>query len=354
MTVSPSVAHRDPPKSGDLFQRQRAARRRRLTYALLAIGAILAVLVLVSLAIGSNPLTLAEVWAGLTGGERSRASIIVWELRMPRTVLALVIGCALAVAGVVMQALTRNPLAEPGILGVNAGAAFAVVASATLLGATDVRSYLWFALLGAAAAAGFAYLVSLRRTHRSDHARLVLAGVALSASLGACTGIITMFNSKTFSSYRFWVIGSVADRGPDVLLPILPIVAVGLVLAAVQAPSLNALALGEEQATALGARLGPIRVVAFLAITLLCGAATAAAGPIGFVGLVVPHVLRLVVGVDQRVVLALSALLGPALVLGADIVGRVITRPGELEVGVVTAFIGAPVLLALLLGRNWR
>ena len=354
MTISPFVAHGDPPKSGDLFARQRAARRRRLTYALLAIAAALAALVLVSLAIGSNPLTLAEVWAGLTGGQRSRASIIVWELRMPRTVIALVIGCALAVAGVVMQALTRNPLAEPGILGVNAGAAFAVVASATVLGFTDVRSYLWFALLGAAAAAGFAYLVSLRRTHRSDHARLVLAGVALSASLGACTGIITMFNSKTFSSYRFWVIGSVADRGPDVLLPILPIVAVGLVLAAIQAPSLNALALGEEQATALGARLGPIRVVAFLAITLLCGAATAAAGPIGFVGLVVPHVLRLIVGVDQRVVLALSALLGPALVLGADIVGRVITRPGELEVGVVTAFIGAPVLLALLLGRNWR
>lgn len=353
MTISAVEIAPEAPKTGG-FSGRLAARRRRLAYLAVGIACLLAVLIAVSVGIGSNPLSPAEVWAGLTGPRSTREAIIVWELRMPRTLLALVVGCALAVAGVVMQALTRNPLAEPGILGVNAGAAFAVVAAATLLGATDVRSYLWFALLGAAAAAGFAYVVSLRRTHRSDHARLVLAGVALSAGLGACTGIITMFNSKTFSSYRFWVIGSVADRGPEVLVPILPFVAVGLVLAAVQAPSLNALALGEEQATALGARLGPIRVIAFVAITLLCGAATAAAGPIGFVGLVVPHLLRLVIGVDQRTVLVFSVLLGPALVLGADIVGRVITRPGELEVGVVTAFVGAPMLLALLLGRSWR
>ena len=353
MTVSAPVAHPETPKSGGLAGRL-AARRRRIGSTAAGIAVLLAGLIALSVCIGSNPLSPTEVWSGLTGPGGTREAIIVWQLRMPRTLLALVVGCALAVAGVVMQALTRNPLAEPGILGVNAGAAFAVVVSATLLGATDVRSYLWFALLGAAAAAGFAYVVSLRRTHRSDHARLVLAGVALSAALGACTGIITMVNSRTFSSYRFWVIGSVADRGPEVLLPILPFVALGLVLAAVQAPSLNALALGEEQATALGARLGLIRALAFVAITLLCGAATAAAGPVGFVGLVVPHLLRLAVGVDQRVVLALSALLGPALVLGADIVGRVITRPGELEVGVVTAFVGAPMLLALLLGRSWR
>ncbi|MFT3875036.1 MAG: iron ABC transporter permease [Propioniciclava sp.] len=340
--------------SAERLLRSRAAQRRRVVFTVAGGLVLLAVLVATSVAIGSNPLTPAEVWRGLTALDGSRESLIVWELRMPRTALALVVGGALAVAGVLMQALTRNPLAEPGILGVNAGAAFAVVTSITLLGLTQVHQQLWFALLGAAAAAGFAYTVSLRRTHRSDHARLVLAGAALSASLGACTGIITLFNSKTFSSYRFWVIGSVANRGPEVLMPILPLIAVGLVLALTLAPSLNALALGEEQATALGARLGLIRVLAFVAITLLCGAATAAAGPIGFVGLVVPHTLRLLIGADQRTVLALSVLAGPALVLLADIVGRVVTRPGELEVGVVTAFIGAPVLLALLLDRSWR
>ncbi len=311
--------------------------------------ALLAVLIALSLAIGSNPLGIGQVWDGLIRQDGSRASLIVWQLRMPRTALALVVGAAMAVGGVVMQALTRNPLAEPGILGVNAGAAFAVVLSLSLLGVTAFTGYLWFALGGAALAAGFVYTISIRRTHASDHARLVLAGTALTASLGACTGVITMFDTDAFSNFRFWVIGSVADRGMEPLLAIAPFVALGLVAAFGIGPALNALALGDEQATALGVRLPVIRLVAFGAITLLCGAATAAAGPIAFVGLVVPHTLRLVAGVEQRTLLVLSAILGPALVLGADILGRVVARPGELEVGIVTACVGAPVLLALIL-----
>lgn len=321
---------------------------------LLACTAAIVLLSLASLAIGSNPLSLGEAWQGLVRVDDSRASIIVWQLRMPRTALALAVGCALAVAGVMMQALTRNPLAEPGLLGVNAGAAFAVVVSISLLGATTVDGYLWFALGGAALAASFVYAISVRRSRPSDHARLVLAGAALTASLSACTGIITMFDTDAFSSYRFWVIGSVADRGLEPVIAILPLVVAGLVLALASGPALNALALGEEQATALGVRLPIVRLLAFASIALLCGAATAAAGPIAFVGLVVPHALRLLVGVDQRALLLLSFLAGPVLVLAADIIGRTIARPGELEAGIVTAFVGAPVLIALILRRRTR
>lgn len=316
--------------------------------------ALLAALMLLSLAVGSKPLTPAEVWQGLTAIDESRESIIVWQLRMPRTVLAVVVGAALAVAGVLMQALTRNPLAEPGLLGVNAGAAFLVVVALAFLGVSSTLGTLWFAFLGAGLAAGFVYAMSLQRTRESDHARLVLAGAALTACLASLTGIITMFDSETFDSYRFWVIGSVAERGVEPLLVVVPAIVLGLLMALACGPALNALALGEEQATAFGVRLPLVRFLTFAAITLLCGAATAAAGPIGFVGLVVPHALRLLVGVDQRTLLALSALVGPSFVLAADCVGRLLAQPSELEVGIVTAFLGAPVLLALIMRRRAR
>ncbi|WP_246180379.1 FecCD family ABC transporter permease [Kocuria coralli] len=333
--------------------REAPRRRRGVAAGVFLLGAgIVVLLFFLSLAIGSKPLSFPDVWHGLTTMDGSRESIIVWQLRMPRTVLAVLVGAALAVAGVMMQALTRNPLAEPGLLGVNSGAAFVVVLSITVLGATGIGTNLWFAFLGSALAAGFVYGISIRRTHASDHARLVLAGAALTACLGSLTGIMTMFNTEVFSSYRFWVIGSVAERGTEPLVAITPFVLVGLVLALACGPMLNALALGDEQATSLGVRLAVIRGLAFASITLLCGAATAAAGPIAFVGLVVPHALRLVVGVEQRVLLSLSLIAGPALVLAADIIGRIVAPPGELEVGLVTAFIGAPVLLALIMRRR--
>lgn len=333
-----------------------AIRRRgvRVGVVLVAGVAVVTVLALVSLAIGSNNLSLGQVWTGLLAADGSRESIIVWQLRMPRTALAIVVGAALAVSGVLMQALTRNPLAEPGLLGVNAGASFSVVLALSVFGATTIDHYLWFAFVGAAVAACFVYFISIRRTHASDHARLVLAGAAMTASLGACTAIITMFDADTFSSYRFWVIGSVADRGITTVVQIVPFMIAGIVLAFVTGPSLNALALGDEQATALGARLTLVRLMVLATVTVLCGAATAAAGPIAFVGLVVPHLLRIIVGVDQRTLLVLSVVAGPALVLAADLVGRTVARPGELEVGIVTAFVGAPALIILLLRRGTR
>ena len=307
---------------------------------------ILLVLITESLALGSRTLSPEEVWQGLLAHDNSVASKVVWGLRIHRTILAIVVGASLAVAGVVMQALTRNPLAEPGILGVNAGASLAVVAAIGGLGLTSVNQYLPFAFAGAAAAAVLVHMMS-RRSADSGPARLVLAGVALGASLSSITGTITMYNSKIFDSYRFWVVGSLENRKLEVLLWVAPFLAVGLVLALASAHSLNALALGDEQATALGVNLAVVRGVAFVALTLLCGAATASAGPISFIGLVIPHVVRLLVGADQKHLLAWSVVAGAGLLLAADVVGRLLIRPTELEAGIVTAFIGAPVLLVL-------
>ncbi len=316
----------------------------------LVLGVLSVLLCLVSLAVGSHSLTLEEVAGAFVPGRTTVASVIVWQLRMPRTVLAVMVGASLAVAGVVMQGLTRNPLAEPGILGINAGASLSVVLSMSLLGLTDVSDFLWFAFAGAALAAFLVHLMSVPSADAGP-ARLVLAGVALGASLRSITGTITMYDSVTFDSYRFWVLGSLADRDAVLLVWVVPFLAVGLVLALVSGLTLNALALGEEQAKALGVSPRRARALALTSITLLCGASTAAVGPISFVGLVVPQVLRLALGADQRRLLAVSLVAGPVLLLAADVVGRVILESGEMEAGVVTAFIGGPVLLVMVIQR---
>ena len=316
----------------------------------LVLGVLSVLLCLVSLAVGSHSLTLEEVAGAFLPGRTTVASVIVWQLRMPRTVLAVMVGASLAVAGVVMQGLTRNPLAEPGILGINAGASLSVVLSMSLLGLTDVSDFLWFAFAGAALAAFLVHLMSVRSADAGP-ARLVLAGVALGASLRSITGTITMYDSITFDSYRFWVLGSLADRDAVLLVWVAPFLVVGLVLALASGLTLNALALGEEQAKALGVSPRRARALALTSITLLCGASTAAVGPISFVGLVVPQVLRLALGADQRRLLAVSLVAGPVLLLAADVVGRVILDSGEMEAGVVTAFIGGPVLLLMVIQR---
>ena len=316
----------------------------------LVLGVLSVLLCLVSLAVGSHSLTLEEVAGAFVPGRTTVASVIVWQLRMPRTVLAVMVGASLAVAGVVMQGLTRNPLAEPGILGINAGASLSVVMSMSLLGLTDVSDFLWFAFAGAALAAFLVHLMSVCSADAGP-ARLVLAGVALGASLRSITGTITMYDSVTFDSYRFWVLGSLADRDAVLLVWVTPFLVVGLMLALASGLTLNALALGEEQAKALGVSPRRARALALTSITLLCGASTAAVGPISFVGLVVPQVLRLALGADQRRLLAVSLVAGPVLLLAADVVGRVILDSGEMEAGVVTAFIGGPALLLMVIQR---
>lgn len=311
----------------------------------------LVALLVASLALGSRQLGPEELWQGLMIPEASVPRAVVWELRVPRTVLAVTVGAALAAAGVLMQALTRNPLAEPGILGVNAGAALAVVVSISLVGARTVEQHLSAALLGAGLAAALVHLMA-RSSQDAGLTRLLLAGTAVGASLSSVTGTITMYDTKAFDSYRFWVVGSLEGRGTEVLAPLVPALAAGILLALVAARGLDALALGEEQARALGADLRRTRGTALVAITLLCGAATAAAGPLSFVGLIVPHTARLLVGTGTRRLLSWSLPSGAALLLGADVLGRVVARPAELEAGVVTAFLGAPVLVLAVMRRS--
>ncbi|GAA4662771.1 iron ABC transporter permease [Gordonia humi] len=322
--------------------------RRYLTAWLLGLVA-LAVLCVLSCAVGSRSIPIGDVLTALADHDDSRESIIVWELRVPRTLLAVVCGAALAVAGVVMQAITRNPLAEPGILGVNSGASIAVVLAIAALGVATPAGYMWFAFVGAGVAAVVVFVLGTSRTGPTSHTRLVLAGIALSTSLSSFIGIITMFDSSTFDSYRFWVVGSLENRTMEVALWVTPFVVVGLGVALVLGNHFNALALGDEMGAALGLTVARVRVLGFGVVVILCGAATAAAGPIAFVGLVVPHAVRLVAGVDHCRNLALSLVAGPILLLASDIVGRLVVRPAELEVGIVTAFIGAPVLLLLIL-----
>jgi len=316
---------------------------------LLLLLIVLAVAVVASLGIGARPLSAAHLLHLLVAPDDSSDAVVLWELRLPRTLLGLLVGAALGLAGALMQALTRNPLADPGLLGINAGAAFAVVAGLSLAGLDDAPTRLACALLGAALAAGLVYLLGGSAPARGQPLRLILAGIALSASLNACTGIITLFDSVVFDSYRFWAVGALSGQTPGGALTILPLLLIGLLLGLPLGGRLNALALGDDLGRALGARPGQLRLLAFVAIVLLCGAATAVAGPIGFLGLVVPHALRLLVGADWRWILALAPLAGANLLLLADTLGRRVALPGELEAGIVCALLGTPVLLALII-----
>jgi iron complex transport system permease protein len=320
---------------------------------LLAFFVLLALAVALSLAVGSRPVGLGTVWGALTGQDVPAADhVAVVGLRLPRTVLGVLVGSALAVAGALMQALTRNPLADPGILGVSSGAAFAVAMGVVLLGVTRPSGYVWFAFGGALAATVAVYLVGSAGRSNASPAQLTLAGVALSAVLTGVIGALRLTDQERFAVLLTWESGSFQSRGWSVVLPVLPFVLAGLVLAAVVAGALNTLGLGEDLATALGASVQRTRVLAVVAITLLAGGATAMAGPIALVGLMVPHIVRWLTGSDQRWIVGLSALAGPVLILLADVAARVLLWPGELPVGVVTAFVGAPVLIALVRRRK--
>jgi iron complex transport system permease protein len=255
-------------------------------------------------------------------------------------------------AGAIMQALTRNPLADPGLLGVNSGAAAAVVFAIGVLGLTGPTGYIWFAFGGAAIAAVVVYELGTRGRAGATPIRLALAGTAISAALSAFTPAMVLLDSQTFDAYRFWAVGSLAGRGMTVLADVAPFLVLGVVLALALARPLNAIALAEDAGRALGAHITRTRALAALAVTLLCGAATAAVGPIGFVGLTVPHIARAITGPDQRWVFPYSLVLAPILLLGSDIVGRLVIRPAEMQVGIVTAFIGAPVFIALVRRRR--
>lgn len=327
---------------------QVSAVRRGLVVACLA--AAVAVACVASVFLGSQGIGFDEVWAGLITGAGDPGAI-VRGMRIPRTGVALAVGAALGIAGAVIQGFTRNPLADPGILGVNAGASLGVTVGVTFFGLTSVGGYIWFSFAGAIAATVLVYLIGSAGRTAPDPMRMTLSGVALGAVMGGVVAAIGLLNPQTFQTMRSWNAGSLTSLTPDVF-SVLPFIGVGLALAFCLAPSLNALALGDDLATALGSRVALTRVLSIVAVTLLCGAATAAAGPIAFVGLMVPHAVRWFVGPHQGWILLGTVFAAPLLLLTADVVGRLVLRTGEMPVSVVTAIIGAPVLIALVRRRK--
>jgi iron complex transport system permease protein len=314
--------------------------------------AALVLAVLLSLAIGARAIPLHDVVEALRGRLDGGDAAVVTDVRLPRTALGLLVGAALGIAGALMQALTRNPLADPGLLGVNAGASAAVVSAIGLLGITAPEGYVWFSFAGAAAASVLVYAVASAGRGGATPVRLALAGTAITFALIAYVYALALTDPLLLQRYSQWSVGSLGGRGSTELTVALPFVAAGALGALALSRALNALELGDEKARSLGARAGRTRVLGAAAITLLAGAATAAAGPIAFVGLTVPHVARTLAGTDQRWVLAYSAVLGAVLVLVADTLGRVLARPGEVQVGIVMALVGVPIFIAVVRRRR--
>jgi iron complex transport system permease protein len=305
-----------------------------------------------SLAFGARPVDLPTLVDALLDFDPANGDHAVIHSRIPRTVTGLVVGAALGLAGAAMQGVARNPLADPGILGVNAGAALAVVCGIYLLGVSSVTGYIWFAFAGAALAAVVVYAVASLGRDGATPIKLALAGAALSAGLSSLMNAVLVSSQETLDQFRFWQVGTVAAREWDTLLAVLPFLAAGAVITLFTGRILNGLSLGDDVARGLGQKVGLSRAVTALGVVVLCGSATAAAGPIAFVGLVIPHVVRALTGTDYRWILPFSMVLAPLLLVGADVVGRVIAPPGEIQVGIMTAVIGAPVFIWLVRRRK--
>ncbi|WP_016698739.1 iron chelate uptake ABC transporter family permease subunit [Actinoalloteichus spitiensis] len=342
----------DPHRTADQAARTPTGRRtphRRLAAGLVLLAVLLVGAALASLVVGTRPIPFGTVLEALRDFDAANPDhLVVWELRLPRTLVGLLVGAALGLAGALMQGVARNPLADPGILGVNAGASFFVVVAISLLGVTTLTGYVWFGFLGAAAATAVVYGIAAAGREGATPVKLALAGAAVSAALTSLTTAVLLTDVVAFDQFRFWQVGSLAGRDLAVFWQVLPFLLVGAVLALCCGRVLNTLSLGDDVARALGQRVALSRGVAGLAVVVLCGAATAAAGPIAFVGLTIPHVARAMTGPDHRWVLPYSMLLAPVLLLVSDIVGRVVARPGELQVGIVTALVGAPFFIALV------
>lgn len=307
---------------------------------------LLVALMVASVAVGSVTLPFVAVLDALAGVREADAHLIVMDLRVPRTVAGLVAGACLGVSGVLLQGATRNPLASPSLLGITAGGGFAVVVGVAFLGLPPAMA-VWAAFAGGGAAAALALTLASTGRDGLSPVRLALSGAIVSALLAAWTAALLAVDQRTADEVRHWLAGSLAGRDAAAVGPLLPVVAVALVGAWLLARPLDALALGDETAIGLGQHPTRTRLVAGGVAVLLSAVAVALAGPIAFVGLAVPHLARGLVGSDHRPVLALSVILGPVVLLAADIVGRVIARPTEVQAGVLTALLGAPFLVRL-------
>ncbi|WP_420851721.1 FecCD family ABC transporter permease [Qingshengfaniella alkalisoli] len=306
-----------------------------------------------SVAIGTRTVPWGDIWAGLSGNLETIGQAAVAK-RIPRTLLAAIAGAALGLSGAIMQGVTRNPLADPGILGVNMGAALAVVIGVAWFGMAGAQSYVWAAVVGAGATAIFVYAIGSLGRSGATPLKLALAGAATSVAFSSLILAIVLPRNDIAGGIRTWQIGGVGGATFESIQLVWPFLLIGFFISLLSARKLNALALGDELATGMGENVALARAMAALGAILLCGATTAVCGPIGFVGLVVPHVCRLLVGVDHRWLLPFSALTGAGLLLMADIVGRIIARPSELDVGIVTAFVGAPVFIWIVRRQRVR
>lgn len=306
-----------------------------------------------SLMWGTRAIDPSAVWIALTSDNPTGdEALIVTTLRVPRTLLGVLAGAALGAAGALMQAVTRNPLAEPGILGVNAGAAAAVAIAIALTGATSIHSYMWFAFAGAGIAAVVVYAIGGVFGNNGSVVRLTLAGAAVAVVLSSFTSAMLINFPDVFNVFRFWDVGTIQGRDLSVVFAVAPAILVGLIITAALTPRLNVMALGNEVGRALGANPRTTIVLAAVAVMLLAGGATAAAGPLAFVGLAAPHAARAIVGPDYRWLVPYSAVLGAVILLGADVAGRLIATPAELQSGIMTAIIGGPVFIAIARRRR--
>lgn len=325
---------------------------------LVLVGSVLGVLLLLSIllsfAIGAKSISPLEVARALLGKGEANVVVIIGQLRMSRTLIGLACGCALGLAGVLMQAITRNPIADPGILGVNAGAALGVVVGIMFTGALGVQSTMLFAMLGAGLASAAVLLLSSGYAGVASPVRLTLSGVALAAILSGISQALILSNESILDAFRFWQVGSLAARSVSEATILIPAIVIGALIVLLMGNALNALALGDDSALALGSNPARIRLLGLLAMTILCGTATALAGPISFIGLLAPHLVRRLTGPDMRVLIPCSMIVAPIILLNADILGRVVGGGAEVQVGIVCAFIGAPLLVVLLLAGKGR
>lgn len=312
---------------------------------------ILLVCLITSITFGAADIDLESIYAALTAFDNSTDHLIIRTVRLPRSIIAVMVGAALAVAGAIMQGLTRNPLADPGILGIEAGAALAVVAAVFFLGSASLTVYTWFAFLGAAAAAVTVYLLGSMGRGGLTPLKLTIAGAALAALFSSLTTGILILSQRTLDEIRFWLAGSLAGRDLNLLLQILPYLVVGLLVAFALGKQITTLSLGEDVARGLGQQTAWVKAVAAIVVVVLAGGSVAVAGPIGFIGLVIPHIVRFFVGVDYRWILPYAAVSGAILLVLADIGARVLIRPQELPVGVMTALAGAPFFIYL---ARWK
>ena len=326
--------------------------KKKFVFSIILCLALLSVMAIFSISLGAKSIAFSKVIEVLLGNDPDSLEQAIILQRIPRTIFGILAGGALGISGALMQSITRNPIADPSILGVNTGASLFVVAGIAFFNITVAYQYIWLAIIGAGVTAVFVYSVASMGKDGATPLKLALSGSAVSIVLGSLVSTIMLPNNRVMEAFRFWQVGSIGSATWENIMLISPFLVVGFIISMFISGYLNNLALGDEAATALGTNVVMTRTIGALSSVLLCGATTALAGPIGFVGLIIPHIIRLIFGSEMGKMLPLSFLGSAILMLVSDVIGRVISLPGETEVGIVTAVIGAPVfILAIRKGR---